>query len=168
MKKATLYFLGVMATLAILSVSSFSQETVNISLHQKKSANQAQEVAAVASKDDNILIVSGKILNAITLQPIGKAKINLEKFGDELIQASIDQDGSYALALKKNELGEPIRISFKLPGYKKFVAKNIDKERSFVDINILLEPEASVTKSTGTITYKLNTDPFNPMVLRFE
>lgn len=102
------------------------------------------------------------------MQPIGKAKINLDKFGDELMQASIDRNGNYALALKKSELGEPIRITFKIPGYKKFVAKNIDKNQSFVDINILLEPETSTIKSTGNVVYKLSSDPFNPMVFRFE
>lgn len=168
MKQATTKILGVLATLAILSVSSFAQETVNISLHQKKMGSHPQEVAAKASSDANVLIVSGKILNAATLQPIGKTKINLDKFGDELMQASIDKNGNYALALKKDELGEPVRITFKIPGYKKFIAKNIDKSQSFVDINILLEPETSTVKSSGEVVYKMSTDPFNPLVFRFE
>ena len=168
MKQTEFKFLGLVAALAILSVSTFSQEAVNISIHQKRNSSSAQEVAAKASSDANVLIVSGKILNANTMQPIGKAKINLDKFGYELMQASIDRNGNYALALKKSELGEPIRITFKIPGYKKFVAKNIDKNQSFVDINILLEPETSTIKSTGNVVYKLSSDPFNPMVFRFE
>jgi Icc-related predicted phosphoesterase len=156
-------------TVAILSVSTFCQEAVNISVRQKKIANFPQEVAAKASTDANILIISGKILNAATLQPIGKTKINVDKLGDELVQASIDSNGNYAIALKKDELGEPIRIIFRVPGFKKFVAKHIDKSKSFADINILLEPEFSHTKKAGTsVVYKMNTDPFNPLVLKFE
>lgn len=168
MKQIKTKILGMLATVAILSVNCFSQEAVNISLQQKKISNHPQEVASKASSDANVLIISGKILNAATLQPIGKTKINLDKFGDELIQASIDKNGNYALALKKDELGEPVRITFKIPGYKKFVAKNIDKSQSFIDINILLEPESSTAKSSAQIVYKMSSDPFNPLVLRFE
>lgn len=156
----------------ILTMGAFlgqvsAQETDNITYQDKKFSN-SQMVAAKASADENVLIISGKILDATTMQPVGKAKINLDKFGDELVQASIDNDGRYAIALRKDELGEPMRITFKIPGYKRYVVKNIDKRQSFADVNVLLEPEDSKQKSTGNVVYKMSSDPFNPLVLRFE
>ncbi len=156
----------------ILTMGAFlgqvsAQATDNISYQHKKISN-SQTVAAKASVDENILIISGKILDATTMQPVGKAKINMDKFGDELVQASIDNDGRYAIALRKDELGEPVRITFKIPGYKRYIVRNIDKRQSFADVNVLLEPENSREKSTGNVVYKMSSDPFNPLVLRFE
>lgn len=156
----------------ILTMSAFlgqvsAQATDNIS-YQDKKFSSSQMVAAKASTDENLLIISGKILDATTMQPVGRAKINMDKFGDELVQASIDNDGRYAIALRKDELGEPMRITFKIPGYKRFIVKNIDKRQSFADVNVLLEPDENKQKSTGNVVYKMSSDPFNPLVLRFE
>lgn len=167
MKKSPFKNLIAAIVAVILSASVFSQEVLNISIQQKRGASQEQTAASKNMADDNVLIISGKILNANTQQAIGKTRINLDKFGDELLQASVDMDGNYAIALKKNELGEPIRITFKVPGYKKFVVKNISKNQSFVDVNILLEPETLTNKSTNEVQFQNNNDPFNPMVLRF-
>lgn len=157
-----------LTTLTIFSNVFAQSGEIGTASFQAKKFSESQSVAAGASVDPNIIIISGKILDATTMQPVGKAKINLDKFGDELQRASIDRDGRYAIALRKDELGEPMRITFKIPGYKKFVAKNIDKRQSFADINVLLEPEDSKEKSTGNVVYKMSSDPFNPLVLRFE
>jgi hypothetical protein len=167
MKNLSAKVVALVFTMSAFLGQVLAQTTDNIS-YQDKKFNHSQTVAAKASTDDNMLIISGKILDASTMQPVGKAKINTEKFGDELVQASIDNDGRYAIALRKDELGEPMRVTFKIPGYKRFVVKNIDKRQNFADINVLLEPEDSKQKSSGNIVYKMSSDPFNPLVLRFE
>ncbi len=150
-----------------MTFASAAQSADNLSFQDKK-FNEAQQVASKASLDDNLLILSGKIIDAETKAPLGKTKINLSKFGDELVQASIDNDGKYAIALRKDQLGEPTRITFKVPGYKRYIIKNIDKRQSFVDVNIVLEAEGSREKSSANVVYKMSNDPFNPLVLRFE
>jgi len=107
-------------------------------------------------------------LDATNKQPVKNARLNFDKFGDEIVQASIDEKGNYALALNKNELGEPIRIAFKINGYKRYIIKNIDKGSTFIDANILLQPIETEEKSTAVVRYVMNEDPFNPLVIKME
>lgn len=117
----------------------------------------------------DILVVTGRIFDATTNQPITNAKLNFDKFGDELLQASVNEAGHYAIALDKKELGEPIRIVFKVAGYKRYVVKNVSKGKSnYVDVDVYLEPMESMDKSTAKIKYEMNSDPFNPLVIKME
>ena len=127
-----------------------------------------QTVTNKAITNPDVLIITGKITDAATKLPIGKAKINFEKFGDELLQASIDEKGNYALALNKNELGEPIRLIFKVAGYKRYVIKNIDKKQTYVDADIYLEPTDGDGKSNAAVKYVMSDDPFNTMVIKMQ
>ncbi|MCS6934438.1 MAG: hypothetical protein NZM35_04710 [Chitinophagales bacterium] len=127
-----------------------------------------QEVLNRAVTNPNVLIVTGKIIDAATGKPVSNARINLEKFGDELINASVDNQGNYALALNKDELGEPIRIVFKIDGYKRYVVKNIDKTVRYVDADIYLQPAESAERSTAKVRFELNPDPFNPLVIKLQ
>ena len=113
-------------------------------------------------------MVTGKIIDAVTKKPVGNAKINFDKFGEELLQASIDDNGNYALALNKKELGEPIRIVFKIAGYKRYALKNIDKTQTYLDADIFLQPMESDEKSNANIKYIMNDDPFNTMVIKMQ
>lgn len=127
-----------------------------------------QAVANHAVTNPDVLVVTGKIIDASTNKPIGNAKINFDKFGEELLQASIDDKGNYAMALSKKELGEPVRIIFKVTGYKRYVIKNVDKAQTFVDADIFLQPLDSDEKSNANVKYILRDDPFNTMVIKMQ
>lgn len=127
-----------------------------------------QAVANHVVTNPNVLVVTGKIMDAQTMKPIQNAKINFEKFGEELLQASIDDKGNYALALNKTELGEPVRVIFKIPGYKKYVVKSLDKTTNYVDVDVYLQPMESEEKSNGNVTYKMDDNPFNPLVIKMQ
>lgn len=127
-----------------------------------------QAVINNAVTNPDVLVITGKITDAVTKQPVGKAKINFDKFGDELLQASIDEKGNYALALNKNELGEPIRLIFKVAGYKRYVIKNIDKAQTYIDADIFLEPVEGNGKSNANVKYTMSDDPFNTMVIKMQ
>ncbi len=127
-----------------------------------------QSVANNVVTNPNVLVITGKIIDAQTKKPIANAKINFDKFGLELLQASIDDKGNYALALNKEELGEPIRIIFKVPGYKKYTVKSVDKNTNYVDVDVYLQPFESDIKSEGNVTYKMDDDPFNPLVIKMQ
>ena len=127
-----------------------------------------QSVANHAVTNPNVLVVTGKILDAKTGKPIANAKINFDKFGDELLQASIDDKGNYALALNKKEIGEPVRVIFRIAGYKKFVVKSLDKSKTYADVDVYLQPMESEEKSNGNITYKMDDNPFNPLVIQMQ
>ena len=144
----------------------FSQNTQTT--HETNLTAGPQSVINHVVTNTDILVISGKIVDAITKQPIANAKINFEKFGEELLQASIDDKGNYALALNKKELGEPIRVIFKVAGYKKYVIKNIDKAATYLDADIFLQPVESDEKSNANVKYIMNDDPFNKMVIQMQ
>lgn len=127
-----------------------------------------QAVTNTAVTNPDVLVLTGKILDAQTGRPVLNAKINQESFGEEVIQASIDEKGNYALALSKKELGEPVRVIFKITGYKRYVVKNLDKNATYVDADIFLQPMESEEKSNATIKYKMDDNPFNPLVIRMQ
>lgn len=165
MKKLKLSFIFA-AFAALVCGKTFSQTGEKVVKNSTLESPQAVSNHAITNPD--ILVISGKILDATNLKPIKNARINSDKFGDEMVQASVDEKGNYALALNKKELGEPIRVIFKIDGYKKYVIKTIDKTASFVDANIFLQPLESDEKSNATVKYILNEDPFNPLVIQLQ
>ncbi|MCX6198501.1 MAG: hypothetical protein NTY88_04650 [Bacteroidetes bacterium] len=76
--------------------------------------------------------------------------------------------GNYAIALNKKELGEPVRVIFKVAGYKRYVVKNIDKQATYLDADIFLQPMESDEKSNANIKYIMGDDPFNTMVIKMQ
>ena len=70
--------------------------------------------------------------------------------------------------MNKKELGEPIRVIFKINGYKKYMIKSIDKTRSYVDADIFLQPMESDEKSSANVKYIMSDDPFNTMVIKMQ
>jgi len=115
----------------------------------------------------DLMVITGRITDAETQLPITDAKINFDKFGDELIHAAIDKEGNYALAISRTEVGEQIRIIFKIEGYKSYVAKSIRCDKTFVDLDLNLFPDACKQASNANIKYTLNDDPFNTLVIKF-
>ena len=123
-------------------------------------------VGAANCKD--ILVVTGKILDAETKEPVKNAKINFDKFGDEVLQASLDEKGNYLLTLNKKAMGEPVRIVFKISGYKRYVVKSVDRKATQMHADIFLQPLGSDDKSDAKIKYTMRDDPFNTMVIKMQ
>ncbi len=146
----------------------------NVSAQDKSTTGETnltagpQAVTNHAVSNPDVLVITGKIVDAASEKPIGNAKINFDRFGEELIQASVDKAGNYAIALNKKELGEPVRLIFKVAGYKRYVVKNIDKNATYLDADIFLQPMESDEKSNASIKYIMNDDPFNTMVIKMQ
>jgi hypothetical protein len=165
MKTKITIVLGISFLLALECGNLFAQSTQTT---DKTSNITAPNVACspVSANNADVLVVTGKIIDADTKQPIKNAKINFDKFGDELLHASIDDNGNYAIALNKKELGEPIRLIFKIAGYKRFAIKNIDKSVTHVDADLSLQPDGSDSKSNAKVKYVMDDSPFNTMVIK--
>lgn len=166
MKPKTTFILGLGLILAF-ACGNLSAQTTPAGTQKSLTAGPQSVVNNVVT-NPNVLVVTGKIMDAQTRKPISNAKINFDKFGEELLQASIDDKGNYALALNKKELGEPVRVIFRVAGYKRFVVKNLDKSATYVDVDVYLQPIESEEKSNGTVTYKMDDNPFNPLVIKMQ
>jgi hypothetical protein len=166
MKTKNILSLGVGFLLALVCGTVSAQNTQTTGKNSLTAGPQAVTNNSVTNPD--VLVVTGKIIDATTNKPVKNAKINFDKFGDELLQASIDEKGNYAIALNKKELGEPVRVIFKIAGYKRYVVKNIDKTATYVDADIFLQPLDSDTKSNAQVKYTMSEDPFNTMVIKMQ
>ena len=132
-----------------------------------KLLSTTQAVMNSMVKNPNLMIITGKIVDAETRLPITDAKINFDKFGDELVNAAIDKEGNYALALNKAEIGDPVRIIFKIEGYQRYIAKAVRKTKPVVDLDLYLSPDHCSQTSSARVTYSLSDDPFNTLVIKF-
>lgn len=126
-----------------------------------------QAVLNKVVNNPDIMVITGRIVDATTHQPINDAKINFDKFGDELVNAAIDHDGNYALSLNKKEIGETLRIIFKIDGYQRYIAKAVKTNKSVVDLDLYLSPDDSKEASNARVTYSLGSDAFNTLVIKF-
>ena len=109
--------LGFLLALACGNLSAQTSSTGS------SSSSETQAVLNSAVNNPNVLVVTGKIINAETGKPIKYSDLNFNKFGDEVLSASVDENGNYALAINKKEIGTPVRLVFRIPGYKKYIAK---------------------------------------------
>lgn len=166
MKTKTILTLCASFLLALVCGNLSAQNTSTSGKTNLTAGPQAVTNHAITNPD--VLVITGKIMDAETKQPIANAKINFDKFGEELLQASIDDKGNYALALNKKELGEPVRVIFKVQGYKRYVIKSVDKSQTYLDADIFLQPTESEAKSNANIKYIMNDDPFNTMVIKMQ
>lgn len=130
--------------------------------------NSVEPTNEDASANQDILVISGKILDAKTKAPVKYAKINFNSFGEEVLQASLDDKGNYLLTLNKKALGSPVRVVFKIDGYKRYVVKSLDKKAKQMTADIFLEPTSSDEKSNAKIKYVMNDSPFNTMVIKMQ
>ena len=166
MKTKTILTLSVGFLLSLVCGNLSAQNTLTAGKTNLTAGPQAVTNHAITNPD--VLVITGKIIDAVTQKPVSNAKINFDKFGEELLRASIDDKGNYALALNKKELGEPIRVIFKIAGYKRYVIKSVEKDQTYVDADIFLQPLESDEKSNGTVKYIMNDDPFNTMVIKMQ
>lgn len=166
MKTKTILTLSVGFLLSLVCGNLSAQNTLTTGKTNLTAGPQAVTNHAITNPD--VLVITGRIIDAVTKKPISNAKINFDKFGEELLQASIDDKGNYALALNKKELGEPIRVIFKIAGYKRYAIKNFDKTQTYVDADIFLQPIDSDEKSSADVKYIMNDDPFGSMVIKMQ
>lgn len=166
MKTKTILTLSVGFLLSLVCGNLSAQNTLTAGQTNLTAGPQAVTNHAITNPD--VLVVTGQIIDAVTRKPISNAKINFDKFGEELLQASIDDKGNYALALNKKELGEPIRVIFKIAGYKRYVIKSFDKKETYVDADIFLQPMDSEEKSSADVKYIMSDDPFSTMVIKMQ
>ncbi|MBS1612119.1 MAG: hypothetical protein JST49_04810 [Bacteroidetes bacterium] len=155
--------LGFLLALACGNLSAQTSSTGSSS-----SSTEAQAIVNSAVTNPDVMVVTGRIIDASTKKPIANAKLSFEKFGAEVLKAQIDDKGNYALALNKKEMALPIRVVFKVAGYKRYVAKAIDKESTYVDIDVFMQPLESEEKSEAEVTYQMNDSPFNPLVIKMQ
>lgn len=165
MTTKTMLTLGLGFLLA-LSCGNLSAQTT--STGSSSTATPAQAVVNSAVTNPDIMVVTGRIVDASTGKPIANAKMNFDKFGKEVLNAQIDEKGNYALALNKKEMSLPIHVVFKVAGYKRYVAKKIDKASTYVDIDVYMQPLESEEKSEAEVTYQMNDSPFNPLVIKMQ
>jgi len=166
MKTKTILTLSVGFLLSLVCGNLSAQNTLTAGNTNLTAGPQAVTNHAITNPD--VLVITGKIVDAVTKLPVANAKINFDKFGDELLQASIDDKGNYALALNKKELGEPIRVIFKIAGYKRYVIKSFDKKETYVDADIFLQPVDSDEKSSADVKYIMNDNPFSSLVIQMQ
>jgi len=145
----------------------------NLSAQNPSALGQTPATAPVAvvntaPANQDVLVMTGRIIDNDSKQPIKNARINFDRFGEELLHASIDDNGNYSIVLNKKELGEPIRVIFKIAGYKKFVVKSVKKSVTHLTADLFLEPEESEGKSSGTVQYKMDDSPFNTTVIKMQ
>src|SRR5271156_1977094 len=112
MKRLVLFFAGL-----ALTVSQLSAQDVQVKTTKLLPSTQAVMNSVVNHPD--LMVITGRIMDAETQLPITDAKINFDKFGDELVNAAIDKEGNYALTINKKEVGDQIRIIFKIEGYER-------------------------------------------------
>lgn len=160
MKNLVLFL--VCLTLAVGQVSAQAEQ-----VKQTKLLSSTQAVINSVVNHPDLMVITGRITDAETQLPITDAKINFDKFGDELVHAAIDKEGNYALAINKKEVGEQIRIIFKIEGYKSYTAKAVKCNKTFVDLDLNLWPDASRQASNANIKYTVNDDPFSTLVIKF-
>ena len=160
MKKLILFLVGL-----TLGVGQLAAQTAQVK--QTKLLSSTQAVISSVVNHPDLMVITGRITDAETKLPITDAKINFDKFGDELIHAAIDKDGNYALAISKTEVGDQVRIIFKIEGYKSYTAKSVKCDKTYVDLDLNLWPDASRQASNASTKYTLNDDPFGTLVVKF-
>jgi len=161
--KTPIFWLIALLALVCGNLSAQNGASVN---NKPVSLGSATENKLPVNQD--VLVLTGRIIDNDSKQPIKNAHINFDKFGEELLHASIDENGNYTIVLNKKELGEPIRVIFKIAGYKRFVVKSISKATEHLTVDLFLEPEDAAAKSGGTVRYTLDDSPFNTTVIKMQ
>lgn len=165
MKTKNTLILGLSALLAFLC-GNLSAQNAPATDQNTPSATTSTVNNAPANQD--VLVLTGRIIDNDSKQPIKNTRINFDKFGEELLHASIDDNGNYSIVLNKKELGEPIRVVFKISGYKRFVVKNFSKSVTHVTADLFLEPEESASKTKANVKYVMDDSPFDTMVIKMQ
>lgn len=134
----------------------------NFTLNAQSTAMQA--ILKNTANRTDVVIVSGKITDISTQKPIANAKLNLSE-NSGVIDAVVDENGYYALALNKKAITEKdTRIEFNINGYEAAL-KKVRKNADFINMDIRMLPDESQQPVTGK--YSAKADPFNSLVMNF-
>lgn len=135
------------------------------------SAQTANETLAKAQShiadNKDVLIITGKLIDAVSNTPITNAKINFDSFGEEISFAAIDKDGNYTIALNKDISGKIMRIMFKVKGYNQYSLKTVKTDAQQLSLNLKLMPEGSGNKSDADAKYIINSDESGKLTISF-
>jgi len=154
--------------LNLLTAGVFGQCTATSGAKSAKQLSSIQAVKNGLVNHPDLMVITGRIIDAETKQPITDARINFDKFGDELVSAAIDKEGNYALALNKKEIGEQVRIIFKVDGYQRYIAKSVRSDKPLVSLDLRLRPDGSKQgNNMADMKYSLSDDMSNTMVVKF-
>lgn len=159
--------LGLALLLAVMCGNLSAQSTSTTGTTSPTAAT-SQSVINTMVTNPNVLVITGKIYDATTQKPIDNAKINFDKAGVQLMHASIDEQGNYTVALNKDQMGDAVKVLFKVSGYKRYMLKNLDKNANYVDVDVYLEPVNSDDSESGHVTYVMDDSPFNPLVIKMQ
>ena len=110
MKKYVATLLVALVGLTVNAQSSFNGKLVPAT----------QAVLNTVVTNPNVIIITGKLLNAATSNPITDANVKLSNVSKGLLNAAVDKNGNYALALDKDLVTASTGLTFKIEGYEDF------------------------------------------------
>jgi len=131
----------------------------------EKQAPATQAVLTALITNPNVVVVSGKLIDASNSKPITNAKINFDKVGTGVVNAAVDKDGNYAVAINKDLVKNHASLSFKIDGYNDLKINRINVKRDLQQMDIRLLPVE--THETPNVKYVLSDDPYNTLVIKF-
>jgi hypothetical protein len=155
MKKSLFTLTLVTLVLALQAQSGISQ----------KQAPATQAVLTALITNPNVVVISGKLIDASNSKPITNAKINFEKVGTGVVNAAVDKDGNYAIAINKDVIGNHTSLSFKIDGYNDLKVKHVNVKRELQQMDVRLLPVEKY--ETPNVKYVLSDDPYNTLVIKF-
>lgn len=155
MKKLILSLFAFLMTFTMFGQGKYSNTLLSAS----------EIVLAAVNGNPNAIVITGKLLDANTSQPITNAKLNFSKMGQELFNAAVDANGNYAVALNKDEFGKNASLMMKIAGYEDFKMKKLKKSSAVQHIDLRLVPD-DINQPT-LVKYQLSDDPYNTLVIKF-
>jgi hypothetical protein len=157
MKKIFILLAGV----SLIANTTFAQS----SLICDKSSSVTQKVIQVAANNPNAMVISGKLIDAATSQPVKNAKLKFAKANEVVLNAAVDEKGNYAIAVDKSAMGKSVNILLKIAGYEDFKMKKINKNSNLHQADMRLVPDEK--NQSAAIKYHLSDDPYNTLVIKF-
>ena len=155
MKRFYFALVFALAGISVYAQSKFSGKLVP--------ATQAVLNSVVSHPD--VIIITGRLIDVASSNPIANAKLNVAQLGEGIINAAVDEKGNYALAIDKSKVDAKSKLVFKVNGYDASAPKRIRKDIAFVDMDVRLTPDESSQPLSGK--YVMNDEPFSPLVIKF-
>lgn len=152
------------------SLLTMTLVTLIVALQAQTVANQKQVPATQAVltaliTNPNVIVISGKLIDASNSKPITNAKINFDKVGSGVVNAAVDKDGNYALAINKDLIKNHATLSFKIDGYNDLKINRVNVKRELQQMDVRLLPIES--HESPNVKYVLSDDPYNTLVIKF-
>lgn len=97
-------------------------------------------IAQETNQNPDLFVIRGTIQDAYSQRAIGNDQIGFNDFGPEILMADLDDRGNFVMVFDRTKVSFPMRMKFKIDGYKKFVARGIDPDENEAWLDIDLEP----------------------------